>query len=92
MPKPLNQIQPGQAVAICTREQAGQLAGYDHHRVLISGRAGLLLTREWLPLEEHVGPFLLTVVFYQVENHPSAPDHVQEVVNRLHFQIRGQAR
>jgi hypothetical protein len=92
MPKPLNQIQPGQAVAICTREQAAQLAAYDHHRVVVSGRVGVLLTHAWQPLEEHVGPFLLTVVFYQVENHPPAPDPVQAIVNGLHFQIRGQAR
>ena len=87
-----NQIYPDQAVAICTREQAAQLVDYDHHRVNIENRPGVLLTYEWMPLEEHTGPFVLTVVFHHAEKHPPAPESIQSIVDELRFQIRGQAR
>lgn len=87
-----NQIQPDQAIAICSREQAEQLAGYDHHQVTVSGRIGVLLTAEWLPLESHVGPFILTVVFHHVDECSPAPESIQTIVDTLKFQIRGQAR
>lgn len=92
MPKPLNQIHPDQAVAICTREQAEQLASFDHHTVRINNHVGVMLTSTWLPLEEHTPPFLLTVVFRYADRHPAAPAEIQTLVDGLHFQIRGQAR
>jgi len=87
-----NQIQPDKAIAICTREQAEQLVNYDHHQVTISERIGILLTAEWQPLESHVGPFILTVVFHNVQEYPPAPESIQAIVDSLKFQIRGQAR
>ncbi len=91
-PSNFNQISPDQAVAVCTREQAGQLANHDRHRIYISDRAGILLTHEWMPIEEHVGPFVLTVVFHHAETHPPAPAEIQALVSRLSFQVRGQPR
>ena len=64
-----NQIYPDQAIAICTREQAAELARYDHHRVLVEKRAAVLLTYEWMPIEQHTGPFVLTVVVHHAEKH-----------------------
>ncbi|MCE9645768.1 MAG: hypothetical protein K8S20_07190 [Chloroflexi bacterium] len=94
MPRPsnFNQINPDQAIAICSREQAEELVRYDHHRVNISGRPGILLTLEWMPIEDHQGPFVLTVVFHHTELHPPAPDEIQTLVNSLKFQVRGQPR
>ena len=92
MPTPLNQIYPDQAIAICTQEQARQLVDFDHHTVRIHDRLGVMLTREWLPLEEHAPPFVLTVVFRRADSHPSAPADIQTLVDGLRFQIRGQAR
>ena len=92
MPNPLNQIHPDQAVAICTREQARQLVDFDHHTVRIQGRLGVMLTNEWMPLEEHAPPFLLTVVFRYADRHPAAPAEIQTLVDGLRFQVRGQAR
>jgi hypothetical protein len=92
MPKPFNQIYPNQAVAICTREQAEQLGNYDHHVVQVGGRPGVMLTYEWVPVEEHTGPFVLTVVFHHAEKHPRAPEAIQAIVDGLNFQIRGQPR
>jgi hypothetical protein len=91
-PSNFNQIYPDQAVAICTREKAEQLADFDHHRVLISGRDAVLLTYEWMPIEEHTGPFVLTAVFHHADRHPPAPQSVQAIVDGLKFQVRGQAR
>jgi hypothetical protein len=91
-PSNFNQISSSQAVAICSREQAAQLAQYDRHRVSVLGQAAVLLTQEWLPLEEHVGPYVLTVVFHHAETHPSAPAEIQAVVDGLKFQVRGQPR
>lgn len=87
-----NQINPDQAIAICTRQQAEQLADYDHHRVNVSGRAGVLLTDAWMPIEEHVGPFVLTVVFHYADAHLPAPDEIQTLVSGLKFHVRGQPR
>jgi hypothetical protein len=92
MPKSFNQLYPNQAVAICTREQAEQLVNYDHHVVDVNGRAGVMLTYEWMPVEERAGPFVLTVVFHHAEKHPRAPEEIQSVVDELNFQVRGQPR
>lgn len=92
LPKPFLQVYPSQGVAICTRVQAGQLANYDHHVVHVNGRPGVMLTYEWMPLEEHTGPFLLTVVFHHAEKHPRAPHEIQSIVDTLHFQVRSQPR
>jgi hypothetical protein len=51
-----------------------------------------MLTYEWLPLEQHSGPFVLTVVFQHVDKHPPAPAEIQAIVDGLPFQVRGQAR
>jgi hypothetical protein len=91
-PPLFNQINPDQAIAVCTREQAEQLVKYDLQRVLVSERAGLLLTAAWMPIAEHVGPFVMTVVFHHTESHPPVLDEIQTLVNTLNFQIRGQPR
>ena len=91
-PSNFNQIYPDQAIAICTREQAAELVQYDHHSVLVERRAAVLLTYEWLPIEQHTGPFVLTVVFHHAEKHPLAPEKIQTIVDVLRFQVRGQAR
>lgn len=92
MTRPLNQIYPDQAIAICTREQAGQLVDYDHHLVNVNSRMGVMLTYGWMPVEEQAGPFVLTVLFHHVEKHPRAPERIQAIVDGLRFQVRGQAR
>ncbi|HJR80298.1 MAG TPA: hypothetical protein VJ821_09520 [Anaerolineales bacterium] len=92
MSKSFNQIYPNQAVAICTREQAEQLVKYDHHVVNVKGRLGVMLTYEWMPVEEYAGPFVLTVVFHHAEKHPRAPEEIQVIVEALRFQVRGQPR
>ena len=51
-----------------------------------------MLTYEWMPLEEHTRPFVLTVVFQYAEKHPPAPDEIQAIVDGLSFQVRGQPR
>jgi hypothetical protein len=41
-PANFNKLDPSQATSVCTREQAEQLAKYDHHRALVDGKpAGL---------------------------------------------------
>ncbi len=91
-PSNFNQIYPDQAIALCSREQATQLVEYDHHSVTVFDKSGVLLTYEWMPLEDHTGPFILTVVFHFAEKHPPAPDHIQVIVDGLKFRIRGQPR
>ena len=94
MPRPsnFNRIHPAQATAVCTPQQAEQLVDYDHHTVRVNGCLGVLLTYEWLPLEEHTGPFVLTVVFHYAEKHPPAPQAIQSLVDELQFRVRGQPR
>ena len=92
MSKSFRQMYPNQAVAICTREQAEQLVHYDHHVIQVAGRPGVMLTYEWMTVEEHTGPFVLTVVFHHTEKHPPAPESIQSIVEELAFQVRGQPR
>ncbi|HSL44738.1 MAG TPA: hypothetical protein VK897_14980 [Anaerolineales bacterium] len=92
MPKSFNQIYPNQAIALCTREQAEKLVSHDHHVVLVNGRPGVMLTYAWMPVEEHSGPFVLTVVFHAAEKHPRAPEEIQSIVDGLSFQVRGLPR
>lgn len=92
MSKSFRQVYPNQAVAICTREQAEQLVRYDHHVIHVGGRPGVMLTYEWMPVEQHIGPFVLTVVFHHTEKHPRAPESIQSIVEELAFQVRGQPR
>jgi hypothetical protein len=92
MSRSFNQIYPNQAVAICSREQAEQLVNYDHHVVQVNRRPGVMLTQDWVPVEEHSGPFVLTVVFHHAEKHPGAPEKIQSLVDKLNFQVRGQPR
>lgn len=92
MRKSFHQIHPNQAVAVCTRAQAEELFRYDHHVVRVHGRSGVMLTYEWMPVEEHPGPFILTVVFHHAEKHPLAPEAIQSIVDGLSFQVRGQPR
>lgn len=94
MPRPsnFNQLYSHQAVAICTRQQAEQLVKYDHHVVEVNGRPGVMLTYEWMPLDEQAGPLILMVVFQHAEKHPRAPEAIQAIVDELHFQVRGQPR
>jgi hypothetical protein len=87
-----NHLHPNQAVAICTPEQARQLVNYDHRAVQVNGQLGVMLTYEWMPLEEHAGPFVLTVVFHHADKHPRAPEKIQSIVDGLRFQVRGQPR
>lgn len=91
-PPNFNQINPNQATAICTRAQAEQLIQYDHLQVTVLGKEGVLLTAEWMPIEEHIGPFVLTIVFHHADSHPPAPDEIQILVSGLKFQVRGQPR
>jgi hypothetical protein len=91
-PSNFNQLNPNQATALCTRAQAEQLANYDHHRVTVLEREAVLLTYEWLPVEEHVVPLVLTVVFHHADAHPPAPVEIQTLVSTLRFQARGQPR
>ena len=92
MSNSFNQISPNQAVAICTRAQAELLVDYDHHVVHVNDRPGVMLTYEWMPVEKHAGPFLLTVVFHHADKHPRAPQAIQSIVDELTFQVRGQPR
>ncbi len=90
-----------QAAATCTRAQAEVLVKYDHHRVSVGGRWGILISYPLLPLEEAQEPLLVTVIFNPsprhlptpaqiravVFKHPLAPDEVQEVVDQLHWKM-----
>ena len=92
MNRPFNQVYPDQAIAVCSRSQAERLVSYDNHVVQVNGREAVLLTDEWLPVEQHAGPFVLTVVFHSPEKHPRAPGEIQSIVDELRFQTRGQPR
>ena len=89
-----------QAVAVCTRAQAEILVRFDHHRVKVANRWGIMITYPWMPLEETQEPLLVTVIFNPapkhlpspeqiravVFKHPLAPVEVQDIIDQLQFQ------
>jgi hypothetical protein len=76
---------PDRLVADCTPAQALRLAPFDHHRVVVGGRPGVLLTYDWPPVDAAPGPVRLRVVFHYALRHPPAPAAVQAVVDELTF-------
>lgn len=75
---------PDRLVATCSRDQAVILAPFDHHRVRVGGRDGVMLTYEWL-LADACEPLLLTVVPHHAAAHPPAPPEIQSVIDQLAF-------
>ena len=89
-----------QVLARCTREEAEALVRYDHHRVQVGGRWGILITYPLMPLEDAQEPLLVNVVFNpspkhlptvkqtraMVFKHPLAPQEVQELIDGLTFE------
>jgi len=85
--------------ALCTRSQAEFLAAFDHHRVVVNERWGILITHHLWPLAEATEPFKLKVILNPaakhstaesrirsvVMKHPSAPDAVQAVIDQMAF-------
>jgi hypothetical protein len=71
-----------------SRAQAARLVGYDHHRVRVGARLGVLLTYHWLPLDDTPEPLALMVVFPPLPvalAHPAAPEQIQALINQLVF-------
>ncbi len=69
-----------QATAACTRAQAEVLVRFDHHRVRIAGRWGIMITYPWLPLEEAPDPLVVRVLFNPAPQYLPSPDQVRQVV------------
>ena len=82
-----NDLNPDTLVAECDREQAAQLAVFDHHGVCVQDRWGVMLTYHWLgrAMEQATEPLLLKVVFHYDDAHPPAPPEAQAVVDQLTF-------
>src|SRR5215208_3025418 len=88
-----------QAGAVCTRNQAETLVRYDHHRVRVENRWGIMITYPWMPLEEAQEPLIVKVLFNpaskynfssdqvraMIFKHPLAPEEVQKIIDQLEF-------
>jgi hypothetical protein len=89
-----------EAIAICSRSQAETLVKFDHHRVKVENRWGILITYPWMPLEEAQEPLIAKVLFNPapkhlptpeqihriIFQHPLAPEIVQAIIDQLQFQ------
>ncbi len=71
--------------ATCTRSQALDHIRFDHQRVNIGGKAGVMLTYDWPDPIESEESFVLRVVFAYADEHPIAPVHIQNIVSQLNF-------
>jgi hypothetical protein len=80
-----DEVYPDQLAAQVSREQAEAILRFDHHRVKVGGRWGVLLTYYLMPLEEAAEPLMVRVVFHYAEAHPLAPPEVQAVIEELKF-------
>lgn len=93
-------MDPLQATAVCTRAQAEVLVRFDHHRVKVGGRWGIMITYPWMPLEEAPEPLRVKVLFnpapkhmpspdqlrVMIFKHPLAPQEVQSIIDQLQFE------
>jgi hypothetical protein len=100
MAQPMISPDSHQAAAHCTRAQAEILVQFDHHRVRVEKRWGIMITYPWMPLEEAQEPFMVNVIFNPapshipdpdqiraiVRKHPPAPEAVQNIIDQLQFQ------
>ncbi|HZY41882.1 MAG TPA: hypothetical protein VFF59_07760 [Anaerolineae bacterium] len=73
------------AVANCSAEQAQRLMRFDHHRVRVQDRSGVMLTYDWLMDAAPRDRYELVVVFQYAAAHPTAPPDVQAVIDQLQF-------
>lgn len=69
-----------QSAAVCPRPQAELLVQYDHHRVKVANRWGIMITYPWMPLEEAADPLQVIVVFNPAPRHVPDPDQVRAIV------------
>lgn len=74
------------AVARCSQAQLLVLYPYDHHSVVVEGKAGVMLTYYLLENEGRLEPDELVVVFEHARHHPPAPPEVQQVIDELKFE------
>lgn len=74
--------EPEQLQAVCERRQAEHLLRFDHHRVVVRDRWGILITHHWLTLEDLSGPLTLKIVFHPEPQHQPRPAQVRAVVQR----------
>jgi hypothetical protein len=89
-------MEPERVSILVSRELAAQLIHYDHHRVLVEGRWGILLTYHWDLTKENNEPLTLELVFSvaraylspeqqlaAILKHPVAPKEIQEMIHKL---------
>ncbi len=90
---------PHTVVANCTRVQAELLIRYDHHRVRVGDRWGIMITYPWMTLESIAEPLTVRVLLNPaprharsedevrsiIFKHPLAPNEVQAVIDALDF-------
>jgi hypothetical protein len=81
-----DEVYPDHFAATVSREQVEAILRFDHHRVNVGGRWGVLLTYHLMPLEEAAEPLMVKVVFHYAEAHPLAPPEVQAVVEEFEFE------
>ena len=93
IPKPI------QVAAKCTTAQSEKLIWFDHHRVKVGERWGIMITYHWMAEKEAKEYFVVKVVFNPsplhlptedaarvvVFQHPAAPQDVQEIIDQLEF-------
>lgn len=68
------------ANAVCTRAQAETLVRFDHHRVKVENRWGIMITYPWLPLEEAQEPLVVRILFNPASKHLTSPDAVRRMI------------
>lgn len=69
-----------EAVAVCTRSQAETLVHYDHHRVIVENRWGIMITYPLLPLEDAQDPLYVKVIFNPAPKYKPSPDQIRAIV------------
>jgi hypothetical protein len=89
-------MEPEKVSILVSREVATQLIHYDHHRILVGGRWGILLMYHWDLTKESNEPLTLELVFRiardnlspeeqfaAILKHPIAPKEIQEMIHQL---------
>ena len=92
---------PAEMEAVCDHVQAEHLAAFDHHRVMVDGCWGILMTHHWMRDAAADDSRIARVLFNPapqhapseepvrviVRKHPPAPQEIQALIDRLVFRV-----
>lgn len=74
------------SICSCTKNELTNLLEFDHHVVKINGEKGVLITYHLIGTKMECDFYEVIVVHEYVISHPSVPDHVNQIVDKMDWE------